>query len=167
MLKLDTKPHLPSLKRASIDTPLGRLLAIADERALFSLQFSDSTHAHEEMPSEKTDPILSIEAELKAYFNRELRIFKTPLYLSGTPFQKMAWEALLKIPYGETRSYLEQATSMGKKSAVRAVANANAANKMVIVIPCHRIIHHKGTLGGYSAGLERKKCLLDLEAHIY
>ena len=108
-----------SLRCASIDTPLGTLLAIADEKALFSLQFTDCIEESQDIISEKTAPIHSIEAELKAYFEAKLKTFKTPLYLSGTLFQKMAWEALLKIPYGETRSYLEQATAIGKKSAFR------------------------------------------------
>jgi AraC family transcriptional regulator of adaptative response/methylated-DNA-[protein]-cysteine methyltransferase len=151
------------LKSAWIETPLGSMLALADENALFSLEFSDRIEEHPEIIPEKTDPIKSIEAELKSYFKGFLKEFKTPLQLSGTAFQKMAWNALLKIPYGETRSYLEQAAAIGKKSAYRAVANANGANKIAIVIPCHRIINHNGALGGYSAGLDRKKFLLELE----
>ena len=110
-----------------------------------------------------TEPILSIKSELKSYFEGKLTEFKTPLYLSGSFFQTSVWEELIKTPYGVTRSYLEQAKCMGKPTACRAVANANAANRMAIVIPCHRIISTNGTLGGYAGGIDRKKWLLDHE----
>lgn len=151
------------LQSAWIETPLGTMMALADEKALFVLEFADRIEEHPEITPGNSDPLRSIEAELNSYFNGTLKEFKTPLHISGTPFQKLVWAELLKIPYGETRSYLEQATAIGKKSAFRAVANANGANKIAIVIPCHRIINNNGALGGYGGGLARKQWLLDHE----
>ena len=82
----------------------------------------------------------------------------------GSDFQQKVWQALLKIPYGETRSYAAQAAAMGFPKATRAVANANGANQLAIVIPCHRIINSNGALGGYGGGVARKEWLLQHEA---
>ena len=108
-------------------------------------------------------PIASVEQELRAYFEGTLQKFKTPTQLLGSAFQKEVWQALLDIPYGQTRSYAEQATVMGKHSAYRAVANANGANQLALLIPCHRIINSNGDLGGYGGGLARKNWLIDHE----
>jgi AraC family transcriptional regulator of adaptative response/methylated-DNA-[protein]-cysteine methyltransferase len=110
-----------------------------------------------------TEPLRSIELELKNYFEGKLKIFTTPLFLLGSPFQQRVWKELLKIPYGTTRSYAAQATSMGEPKAIRAVANANGANQLAIVIPCHRIINTNGALGGYGGGIARKEWLLQHE----
>lgn len=162
------------LKASWLDTPLGPMLAVADEDALRLLEFVDRRGLELEIERLRkrtklpvipgsSSPILSIEQELNQYFEGKLKIFTTPLYPLGSPFQRRTWEALMRIPYGETRSYLEQAEAIGKPSAYRAVANANGANQIAIVIPCHRIIAHDGGLGGYGGGLHRKKWLLDLE----
>ncbi len=98
-----------------------------------------------------------------AYFKGKLREFNTPIHLMGTSFQAQVWNQLLKIPYGETRSYLEQAKAIKKETAYRAVANANGANQLAIIIPCHRIINNNGKLGGYGGGTEKKKWLLEHE----
>ncbi len=111
----------------------------------------------------RSKPISSIEKELSQYFDGTLREFKTPLCLLGSPFQKQVWEELKKIPSGQTRSYLELAASIGKPSAVRAVAQANGANQLSIIIPCHRVINTNGELGGYGGGLTRKKWLIEHE----
>ena len=102
--------------------------------------------------------------KLKSYFEGKLKKFETPLFLLGSPFQKKVWQALLKIPYGTTRSYAAQAVSMSEPKATRAVANANGANQLAIVIPCHRIINSNGALGGYGGGIARKEWLLQHEA---
>ena len=81
----------------------------------------------------------------------------------GSPFQRQVWQVLCGIPYGETRSYAEEAISMGKPSAYRAVANANGANQLAIIIPCHRVIASDGTLGGYGGGIAVKQWLLEHE----
>ena len=87
-----------------------------------------------------------------------------PLDLSGTPFQRSAWEALRLIPYGKTATYSEQAASMKRPKAVRAVGAANACNPVCIVVPCHRVVGADGSLTGYAGGLGTKKALLDLES---
>jgi len=87
-----------------------------------------------------------------------------PLDIRGTPFQEKAWSALLKIPYGETRSYADQARAVDNPAAVRAVAKANGDNRISIIIPCHRVIGSDGKLTGYGGGLWRKQYLLDLES---
>ena len=110
-----------------------------------------------------TKPLQLIENELKKYFDGKLTQFKTPLHLLGSPFQNKVWNALLKIPHGETRSYLDIAKSIKKPTAFRAVALANGANKMSIVIPCHRVINNNGNLGGYSGGMSRKEWLINHE----
>jgi len=101
--------------------------------------------------------------QLKAYFSKKRKDFDIPLLLTGTDFQKSVWNALMQIPYGETASYLEQARSIGNEKAVRAVASANGANAISILIPCHRIIGSDGSLTGYAGGLDVKKKLLSLE----
>lgn len=101
--------------------------------------------------------------QLDAYFAGKREIFDIPLLMAGTPFQKSVWEALLQIPYGETASYAEQAHLIDNAKAVRAVASANAANAISILIPCHRIIGKNGSLTGYAGGLDTKQALLALE----
>ena len=93
------------------------------------------------------------------YFDGKLTEFKTPLFFLGSPFQQQVWETLQKIPSGETRSYLEIAKAIEKPLACRAVARANGANQLAIVVPCHRVINTNGDWGGYGGGLARKKWL--------
>ncbi len=108
-------------------------------------------------------PLRLIEEELERYFTEQLDTFKTPYRMLGSPFQQEAWKKLLEIPYGITISYAEEAASLGKAAAVRAVANANGANLLALVIPCHRVIATGGKLGGYGSGLRRKSWLLEHE----
>jgi len=107
--------------------------------------------------------IRKLMVQLHEYFGGKRREFDIPLCTPGTPFQQKVWEALQDIPYGQTRSYLRQAEELNMKSAVRAVAGANGANRVAIIIPCHRVIGADSSLGGYGGGLERKRFLLDLE----
>jgi methylated-DNA-[protein]-cysteine S-methyltransferase len=104
--------------------------------------------------------------QLEAYFRGELRQFDLPLDLAGTPFQRRVWEALLRIPYGETRSYAGIATEVGTPTGFRAVGGANHANPVAIVVPCHRVINADGGLGGYGGGLGFKRMLLELERSV-
>ncbi len=114
---------------------------------------------------QEAHPVLrEAERQLTNYFERDLRHFDVPLDLRGTEFQKKVWQALLDIPYGETRSYAALATSIESPKAVRAVGAANGANPVAIIVPCHRVIASSGTLGGYSAGLDVKRLLLALES---
>lgn len=97
------------------------------------------------------------------YFSGKRQAFDLPYFATGTPFQLMVWEELLKIPYGETRSYWELAEAIGKPKAARAVGNALNANPVAIIIPCHRVIASGGKLGGFGGGTELKRQLLELE----
>ena len=173
----DAHSHaLPALKTTSFNTPLGPMVAIASEEALVLLEFEDCRGLDREIdrlrqrtnsaiiPGTNT-PMLSIEQELKAWFDGDLIVFKTPLLVLGSSFQQSVWRALCDIPYGETRSYLEQAATIHRPTACRAVANANGANQLAIVIPCHRVINSNGDLGGYGGGIARKQWLIDHEKH--
>lgn len=101
--------------------------------------------------------------QLQEYFEGKRKTFDLPLLTVGTPFQKQVWNALLHIPFGKTASYLELSQQLGNPDAIRAVASANGANAISIIIPCHRIIGSDGSLVGYAGGLEAKKKLLKLE----
>ncbi len=165
------------LKAAWFDTPLGPMIAIADEETLYLVEFVDRRGLEREVERLRqktkariipghTSPINSIEKELKLYFEGKLREFKTPIASLGTPFQNQVWEELKKIPLGETRSYSDIAAAIGKPTAFRAVANANGANQLCIIIPCHRVIMANNQLCGYGGGVARKKWLLNHEKGI-
>jgi AraC family transcriptional regulator of adaptative response/methylated-DNA-[protein]-cysteine methyltransferase len=170
-----TKLNQDSIFKASwIDTPLGPMLALADEKALHLLEFVDQRGLEREIEQLRkktqsailpgsTDPILSIEKELAEYFKGKRMEFSTPLCTLGSAFQKRVWEELRKIPPGQTRSYSEIAKAIGQPSAKRAVARANGSNTLAIIIPCHRVINADGNLGGYAGGLSRKQWLLNHE----
>lgn len=167
------------LKAAWLKTPLGPMLAIANNKAIYLLEFEGRRGLERELEklkkktrativSGKTKPIESIEKELKIYFKqgdfkKTNFQFKTPFCLLGTPFQKKVWQTLMKIPFGQTWSYSDLAKALGKPTAFRAVANANGANQIAIVIPCHRVINANGGIGGYGGGISRKRGLLALE----
>ena len=102
--------------------------------------------------------------QVREYLAGQRQTFDIPMALAGTDFQKRVWEYLIRIPYGETRSYGQMAQEMGDVKAVRAVANANGANAMSLIVPCHRITESNGGLGGYAGGLPAKKKLLELES---
>ena len=162
------------LLAAWLDTQLGQVLAIADDQALYLLEFVDRRGLEREVERlrhrtksaiipGRTRIIESIERELNQYFEGKLVEFKTPLRFSGTPFQQQVWQELQRIPSGETRSYSDLALAVGRPSAYRAVAQANGANQLAIVVPCHRVINANGELGGYGGGVARKKWLLSHE----
>ncbi|WP_432454204.1 methylated-DNA--[protein]-cysteine S-methyltransferase [Agarivorans sp. QJM3NY_29] len=118
--------------------------------------------------TEQNDDILeSTKTQLEQYFLGERRVFDIPLLLIGTDFQKSVWGALEKVEYGHTATYQDLARSIGNEAAVRAVGNANGANSLAIIIPCHRIIGSQGTLVGYAGGLSLKKRLLSLEQNLF
>ncbi|KTD74981.1 bifunctional transcriptional activator/DNA repair enzyme AdaA [Legionella waltersii] len=165
--------HLQVLKATWTDTILGPMVAMADDNALYLLEFVTRRGLEREVerlrrrgfaiiPGENSI-LSSITRELKAYFEGTLFEFKTPYRVFGSPFQQQVWDALCKIPYGETRSYKEQAISLGKPSSFRAVANANGMNQLALIIPCHRVIASDGTLGGYGGGIAVKQWLLEHE----
>lgn len=105
-----------------------------------------------------------VRQELDEYFSGSRTSFSLPLLLCGTAFQKQVWQALMLIPYGATISYSQQAQRLGKPSAIRAVANANGANTISILVPCHRVIGKDCTLTGYAGGLPAKNYLIHLES---
>lgn len=157
-----------------IRTPLGPMLAGATERGICLLEFVDRRmlptqldrlrRLHGVAPLPGSSPFFDrLGAELTAYFKGELRVFGVPLDVRGTDFQQRVWTGLRAIPYGQTRSYAEQARRIGAPTSVRAVARANGDNRVAIVIPCHRVVGSDGKLTGYGGGLWRKQWLLDME----
>ncbi len=103
--------------------------------------------------------------QLNEYFNGDRELFDIPVHIEGTAFQKRVWDALTKIPYGDTISYKSLARWIKNPKAVRAVGSANGRNPLSIIVPCHRVIAADGSLGGYGGGLKTKSFLLDLERH--
>jgi methylated-DNA-[protein]-cysteine S-methyltransferase len=120
-----------------------------------------------EYVEESSEVIEETIKQMKEYFANERKEFDIPLFMVGTDFQKSVWEGLIKIPYGTTASYLELSKNIGNEKAVRAVASANGANAISILIPCHRIIGSNGDLVGYAGGLPAKKKLLELENNLF
>ncbi len=119
-----------------------------------------------EYVEERSEVIEQTITQLKEYFTGERKSFDISLLTVGTDFQKSVWQGLMKIPYGTTASYLELAKNIGNDKAVRAVASANGANAISILIPCHRIIGSNGDLVGYAGGLVAKKKLLEIENNL-
>ncbi len=143
-----------------IDTPIGKMIAAADEHGIASLDFMDKIV---NQTSSENPLLIRLEKELNEYFAGNRQTFTLPLSLNGTEFQKEVWKTLRTIPYGETVSYAAEAKMFGNPKAVRAVASANARNPISILIPCHRVIATGGGIGGYSGGIEKKEFLLELE----
>lgn len=163
-----------TLTSATINTPLGDMIAIADESALYLLEFTNRKNSGRQLQDVqiKTNATIApgnndilelVKKELALYFAGKLKNFTIPLRLLGTIFQEKTWNALTKVPYGTTFNYAQLAAGIGNKDAFRAVANANSANKIAIVVPCHRIIKSDGDLCGYAGGIERKQWLIDHE----
>ncbi len=157
-----------------IDTPLGAMIAVADQTALHLLEFSDrkalpgelkKLHAavKGEIGIGRTPVVDMLTAQLSEYFNGKRRDFTIPLAAHGSPFSREVWHHLRQIPAGETRSYGDLARAIGRPTATRAVARANGANQIAILIPCHRVIGADGTLTGYGGGLWRKQKLIEIE----
>ena len=149
------------------DSPLGRLFIAADHDALRAIAFESNwarIRATLGTMQAQTNPlIVQTIVQLQAYFAGECQTFELPLHLNGTPFQQRTWQTLRHIPYGETRSYSEQANAVGQPQAVRAIGHTNSLNPISIVIPCHRVIAKSGKLAGYAGGLAAKQFLLTLE----
>lgn len=141
------------------DTPIGRLCIGEEDGALVRVDWQAPASA---MMME-TPLIRRCSAELAEYFAGKRQSFDLPLAPKGTPFQKSVWRALSEIPYGETRTYSEIAAAIGKPKAARAIGMANHKNPIAILIPCHRVIGKNQKSGGYSAGIEKKQWLLQLE----
>jgi methylated-DNA-[protein]-cysteine S-methyltransferase len=149
-------------------SPVGDLYVAADAMNLRSIVFKNEWDAIKvrlgEVHNESNSLIKRTQTQLREYFAKERTEFDLPVTFSGTPFQKQTWQALLTIPYGQTRSYSDQAKLIGHPRAVRAVGRANGLNPIAIVVPCHRVIGKSGKLTGYAGGLDKKKFLLELES---
>lgn len=156
------------------DTSLGPMIAVSDPYTLHLLEFADRRALPTELRRLQKNvkggigigrhaPTESIKAELGDYFDGRSANFQTPLTMHGSPFTRRVWQELLTIPPGETRTYSDLARQIGKPSAVRAVARANGANQIALVIPCHRVLGADGSLTGYGGGLWRKQRLIELE----
>ena len=149
-----------------LNSPIGDLLLAGDESALTLIGFPKGKMRHDPEPdwifNEK--PFDAARQQLAEYFTGERKDFDLPLQLSGTEFQVQVLEELQKIPYGETTSYGDIASRIGRPKAVRAVGAANGRNPLPIVIPCHRVIGSGGDLTGFGGGLDLKEALLRLEA---
>lgn len=165
------------LKSSYLDTPIGKMIAISDEKYLYLLEFANRPDLERgikrlEVKTESTiskgafKPTALIEKELEWYFKGKLQQFKTPIALLGTPFQVQVWKELQKIPLGQTRSYLQLAVAVQNPKGYRAVALANGANRLAIIVPCHRVIQATGSLGGYSGGIAYKEKLLLHESNM-
>jgi len=154
-----------------IATPLGPMLAVADDRGLVLCEFHDRpmlptqlkriSYICGEKPTDGMHPILAqTQQELNEYFFGHRETFTIPLLLEGRPFQSSVWRELLRIPFGKTTSYDEIATRVDRPGAARAVGRANGDNRIAIIVPCHRVINADGTMSGYGGGRHRKRWLL-------
>ena len=170
-----TAPTLLHVATSEIDTPIGPMLAAANDthlllfefprRRMIETQLERVRRAHDCELAPGESPIFSVlRAQLDEYFRGDRREFTLPFHVPGTPFQTRVWSALQRIPCGTTTTYARLAQTIGQPNAVRAVARANGDNRLAIIIPCHRVIGSNGELVGYGGGLWRKKKLLELEA---
>jgi len=164
----------PMLFADWVATPLGDMISVSSRSQLHLLEFVDRKALKTEVGKlerlargklgiGKTDPGDQIQAELSAFFHGKSADFLTPLAFAGSPFAREVWDELRRIPPGVTRSYSEIAKRIGRPTATRAVARANGANQIALVVPCHRVIGADGSLTGYGGGLWRKQKLLEIE----
>lgn len=151
-----------------LDSPVGEITMVATDEGLISLAWSvDGRKPVIPANAEKYDnKILKLaKKELTEYFAGQRTNFSVPVQPSGTAFQRQVWEALNQIPYGQSVSYKDIAVKLKNPAAVRAIGQANGANPVPIIIPCHRVVTASGALGGFSGGLERKRQLLKIEKY--
>ncbi|AGF47205.1 methylated-DNA-[protein]-cysteine S-methyltransferase [Candidatus Kinetoplastibacterium desouzaii TCC079E] len=149
-------------------TPLGPLRIISSSKfivSVFFLEKNNDSLNNLVIKNNKLDILQKASLELKQWFCGDRISFDLPLFFEGTCFQKKVWNSLIKIPFGETRSYSDIAIDVGNSNAYRAVGTAIASNPILIFVPCHRVIGSNKTLRGFSSGLWRKKILLSLECY--
>lgn len=157
--------NLSDIIKYKIQTPLGSAyFEILNDEEILSFDWKSSSRSTGNVQSS----LLATEvlSQVNSYFNGDLKKFDLPLRIRGTEFQKKIWQALRKIPYGKTASYQNLGQKVGFEKSARAVGGAVGKNPLCLFIPCHRIIQSSGDLGGFSAGLERKKALLNLERKV-
>ena len=166
----------PTLFADWIETPLGSMITVCSKSKMHLLEFVDRKALKAELGKldalakgkigiGKTQPGKQIKSELDQFFDGVSSNFSTPLAYGGSAFAQSVWDELQLIPPGQTRSYSEIAKRIGRPSATRAVARANGANQIALVVPCHRVIGADGSLTGYGGGLWRKQKLLEIEKH--
>ena len=150
-----------------IDSPVGLLKLVAHDQALVAVLWENESPNRVRVATlieDQNHPVLlNTQQQLTEYFNQTLTIFDLALDFQGTDFQKKVWQALLTIPFGETRSYKQIAEQIGNVEAVRAVGAANGKNPISIIAPCHRVVGANGKLVGFAGGLENKEILLKIE----
>ncbi len=157
-----------------IETELGPMIAGAVDEGICLFEFHDriimnselddlKKYLEQETEEGENEHITALRKQIKEYFDGSRQAFDLQLITPGTEFQQKVWKELLTIPYGTTRSYLQQAQALGNTASIRAVAGANGKNRIAIIIPCHRVIGSDGSLTGYGGGLKRKKWLLNHE----
>ena len=149
-------------------TPVGTLTLLANDAALVAILWEDDDPRRVPLPPCREDPdhpvLVETARQLAEYFAGARRVFDLPLTSHGTAFQQSVWQALLAIPFGETRSYAQIARAIGRPTAFRAVGAANGRNPLSIVAPCHRVIGSGGALTGFAGGITIKRRLLAFEA---
>jgi len=153
--------------RVLLDTPIGKLSLEGDHEVLFGVGLPASRAARGEPPETPGRPpraVATAARQLNEYFDGRREVFDLDVALPGTAFQQDVWTALAEIPFGETVSYAELAQMVGRPRAYRAVGQANGANPLAIVLPCHRVLASGGGIGGYGGGIDTKRALLELEA---
>lgn len=149
------------MKTAFLKSPIGVLQIIGNAEGILAVHFTeDSVSPTTEIP----DCLKDCVQQLNDYFSGKRNSFSVTLQPQGTDFQQQVWQSIQKIPFGHTRSYKEQSHALENPKAIRAIANANAKNPILILIPCHRIIGSDGELTGYAGGLSRKEWLLNHES---
>ena len=149
------------MKRVKFDSPIGLLEICESEEKIIRIEIVSSEKDFEEI---KTPLLEEAKEQLSEYFNGKREVFDFPIEFSGTDFQKAVWGELMKIPFGETRTYGEIAAAVGKPKASRAVGGACNRNHMLIAVPCHRVIGANGNLTGFACGTDKKTWLLGHEA---
>ena len=156
-----------TLASKTIVSPIGQLKLVAGDAGLIAILWPDDKPGRVRLGAMAEDPnyplLVETERQLSAYFAGTLARFDVPLDFRGTDFQRSVWQALLTIPFGETRSYAAIARHIGRPAAVRAVGAANGRNPISIIAPCHRVIGSNGALTGFAGGLDAKDYLLRLE----
>jgi methylated-DNA-[protein]-cysteine S-methyltransferase len=162
-----TAESLVTYEYKVIDSPVGKLKLVASQKGLAAILWEKENPRRVPLGPMTKAPtnklLLETERQLGAYFDGTLRRFTVPLDFNGTEFQKRVWQALLAIPFGETRTYGAIAAQLGKPEASRAVGAANGRNPISILAPCHRVVGSNGKLTGFAGGLEAKQYLLGLE----
>lgn len=146
------------------NSPIGILEISEDHGKITNLYLCQERRGHEKHShGQGSELLIKACRQLDEYFQGKRKYFDLPISCSGTPFQEKVWRELQNIPYGETRCYEDIAVKIGSPKAVRAVGQANNRNPILLIIPCHRVIHKNGDISGFACGIEAKKYLLDLE----